>query len=185
MLVAHIAPLLPPDASVLDVGSGDGFVAESVMRARPDVTISGVDPLVRPGARIPVREFDGLSIPFPDRSFDATLIVDVLHHATDPQRLLAEAVRVTRDCLVIKDHRREGLLAGATLRFMDAIGNRRHGVSLPYNYLAPAQWAAAFADLGIAPDAEIRRLGLYPWPASLLFDRSLHFIARLRRVDAG
>ncbi len=50
-----------------------------------------------------------------------------------PARLLAEAKRVSRGGIVIKDHFREGVLADATLRFMDWVGNAQHGVVLPYN----------------------------------------------------
>lgn len=180
VLLSHIAPLLPANGRVLDVGAGDGHVARALMDARPDVTIEGIDPLVRPDTKIPVTEFDGTTIPFADGSFDTLLIVDVLHHADDAMALLREARRVARRSLIIKDHRRDGLLAGPTLRFMDAVGNRRHGVALPYSYWSSAEWRRAFRELGLEPEVEIRRLGLYPFPASLLFDRGLHFVARLR-----
>ena len=182
VLLSHLAPLLPADARVLDVGAGDGHVARALMDARPDVAIEGIDPLVRPDTAIPVTEFDGTHIPFGDGAFDAALIVDVVHHAADPLALLREAARVVREAVIIKDHRRDGFLAAPTLRFMDAVGNRRHGVALPYTYWSSDEWRDAFAEIGLKPDVEIRRLGLYPFPASLLFDRGLHFVARLRRV---
>lgn len=180
VLLSHLAPLLPANSKVLDVGAGDGHIARALMDARPDVEIEGIDPLVRPDAQIPVREFDGTTIPYPDGSFDAVLFVDVLHHATDQMALLREARRVAREALIVKDHRRDGFLAAPTLRFMDAVGNRRHGVALPYAYWSSGEWQRAFAELGLEPDVEVRRLGLYPFPASLLFDRGLHFVARLR-----
>jgi ubiquinone/menaquinone biosynthesis C-methylase UbiE len=180
VLVSHIAPLLPADAKVLDVGAGDGHVAQAIMAVRPDVTIEGIDPLVRPGTQIPVTRFDGEHIPFEDGTFDAVLLIDVLHHAEDAATLLREARRVSRDVVLIKDHRRNGLLAQTTLRFMDAVGNRRHGVALPYHYFSSAEWSRLFGDVELTPEVEMRKLGLYPWPASVLFDRGLHFVARLR-----
>lgn len=183
VLVAHIAPLLPEAAHVLDVGAGDGNVAAALMAVRPDIDVVGIDPLVRPGARIPVTEFNGRHIPFADGSFDAILLVDVLHHADDAVALLREARRVVRQAVVVKDHTRDGRLAEWTLRFMDAVGNRRHGVALPYNYRSYAEWQSTFSEVGLQPEVEIRRLGLYPWPASWLFDRALHIVARLRPVQ--
>ena len=180
ILVTHLVPLVPRGARVLDVGAGDGSVARALMTVRPDLDISGVDPLVRPDARIAVRAFDGSTLPFADKSFDAVLFIDVLHHTAEPVRLLREGRRVARQVLVIKDHLREGFLATSTLRFMDAVGNRRHGVALPYNYLSAAEWERAFRSVGLLPDFETRHLSLYPFPASLLFDRSLHFVARLK-----
>ena len=182
VLTAHIARLIPPSGTVLDVGAGDGHVAEALMAKRPDIQIRGIDPLVRPDARIPVSVFDGTTIPFEDDSFDAVMLVDVAHHASDPLGLLKEVARVTRRVVIIKDHRREGLLAFATLRFMDAVGNRRHGVAMPHHYLSAAEWDVAFSQAGLIPDRTIRSLNLYPWPASWLFDRGLHFIASLQKA---
>jgi len=185
VLAAHVAKLVPPDSEILDVGCGDGLVSSCVAQARPDVRVSGIDVLVRPETHIPVSAFDGLAIPRPDRGADVVLFVDVLHHTLDPAGLLGEAARVARRAIVIKDHLLTGVLAGPTLRFMDWIGNARHGVGLPYNYWPPARWQAAFDELGLAVEAWTSDLGLYPWPADYVFGRSLHFIARLGPPRSG
>jgi SAM-dependent methyltransferase len=179
VLSTHLAELLPQNASVLDVGCGDGLIAKLIMERRPDVRIEGIDVLVRPQTHVPVMAFDGTRIPHGDGSFDVVMFVDVLHHTDDPMVLLREARRVARQALVLKDHCKDGLLAGPTLRFMDWVGNARHGVVLPYNYWPKARWDAGFAELGLATEEYRSRIGLYPFPASLLFERSLHFIARL------
>jgi hypothetical protein len=107
--------------------------------------------------------------------------VDVLHHTDDPMVLLREAVRVTRRTVVIKDHDRSGLLAAPTLRLMDRVGNARFGVHLPYTYWPRRRWLEAFDVLDLRVTVWETRLGLYPWPAVLVFGRSLHFLARLAR----
>lgn len=178
----HLAPLLPEGGRILDVGAGDGRLAAALAAARPDITIEGIDPLVRPGTLVPVREFDGRRIPFDDGSVDAAILVDVIHHADDGERLLREAVRVARHAVVIKDHLRDGFLAEPTLRFMDRVGNARHGVALPYHYRSEAEWRALFRAIGVRPATWETRLGLYPWPASWLFDRGLHVITTLVRA---
>lgn len=180
-LAEGIARLLPPDARVLDVGAGSGDLAKLLLELRPDLSIEGIDVLVRPDTAIPVTRFDGLDIPFGDGAFDAITIVDVLHHAESAERLLAEVARVAPGCIVVKDHYRNGLAANATLRFMDWVGNRGHGVVLPYRYLARQEWLDLFARLRLEADVVETRLQLYPWPATWLFDRSLHFLARLHR----
>jgi SAM-dependent methyltransferase len=178
VLVDHIAPQLPAGASVLDIGSGDGKLAALLRAQRPDISVRGVDVLVRDSAAIPTDRFDGLTIDHPDGAFDVALLIDVLHHADDPLALLREAFRVARR-VIIKDHTRDGILAEPTLRFMDRVGNVRYGVSLPYNYWSRVEWDAAFSDLRVRPIAMTRRLGLYPAPASWVFDRALHFVAVL------
>src|SRR5262245_5920009 len=91
VLAGHLASLLPADARVLDVGAGDGSLAAALAARRPDLTLEGIDVVVRPGARIPVRQFDGKTIAHDDRSFDAAILVDVVHHAEEPLRLLGES----------------------------------------------------------------------------------------------
>ena len=93
--------------------------------------------------------------------------------------LLREAARVGRRWIVIKDHLQQGWLAEPTLRLMDRVGNARHGVALPFHYWSPAEWDRAFEELGLTTETRKERLGIYPWPFSALFDRSLHFLARL------
>jgi SAM-dependent methyltransferase len=170
--------MIPPGASVLDVGSGDGLLASVVLAGRPDLTWSAVDTLERQKTHIPVRLFDGRHLPFEDKQHDVVCFVDVLHHTDDPMALLREAVRVARSALVIKDHLREGFAAGATLRFMDWVGNASFGVSLPYNYWTAEQWARARRELELRTEEERRALGLYPRWADWVFGRSLHFIVR-------
>ncbi len=178
-LAAELATDVPRGASVLDVGCGDGMVARCLAEQRPDLSIRGMDVLVRPHAHIPVESFDGMTIPLGDGSVDVVMLVDVLHHTDDPSTLLREAARVARHAIVLKDHTLNGVLAGPTLRFMDWVGNARHGVALPYNYWPHARWMTQFRELGLRISSWRRPHGLYPAPASWLFERSLHFVAVL------
>lgn len=179
VLSDHLAELLPENASVLDVGSGDGLLSYLIMQRRPDLKIKGVDILGRSQTHIPVERFDGSVIPYGTGTFEVIMLVDVLHHTTDPMILLREAVRVARKAVVIKDHRCDGLFDKVTLRLMDQVGNARHGVALPYNYWSQPRWFEAVDAIGLKILTWKTNLGLYPRPARWLFDRSLHFIARL------
>ena len=179
ILADHFSTLLPERGRVLDVGCGDGWLARLVLDQRTGIEMQGIDVLVREETHIPVEGFDGHRLPYADNSFDAVMFVDVLHHTENPAELLGEAARVARQCVVLKDHFLQGIAAAATLRFMDRTSNRKHGVVLPYHYWRPEQWADAYRELGLVEDRRIEHLGLYPWPANLLFERGLHFVARL------
>lgn len=180
VLAELLAQHVPSGAkTLLDVGCGDGQIALAVGQKREGLQITGVDVLVRPKTWIPVTAFDGVALPMGDHSVDVVMFVDVLHHTNDPLVLLREAKRVARQAILIKDHCKDGFLAGPTLRFMDWVGNAHHGVVLPYNYWSEQRWRAAFAELGMTIDAWTQRVPLYPWPASWLFQRRLHYVARL------
>lgn len=184
-LAAALASLAPERGSLLDIGAGDGLLASALAEARPALEVRGVDVLVRSSTHIPVEPFDGHVLPYADRSFDASMLVDVLHHCDDPIEVLAEAVRVARSTILVKDHLSDARFAVARLRLMDAVGNRRHGVALPGNYRPSAWWTDAFQRLGVAPTVWQTRLHLYVPGADWIFGGSLHFLARLERIDAA
>ena len=178
-LCTNVSRLLLQNWHVLDVGSGDGLLASKVMQMRPDIDIKGIDVLIRNRTHIPVKAFDGKEIPYRDSSFNAVTFIDVLHHIDDPVPLLHEAMRVATEAIIIKDHLLNGLLARATLRFMDDIGNIRYKVSLVDNYWPRQKWNEEIETMGLTIDEWNENLGLYSWPLNLIFDRSLHFITRI------
>jgi SAM-dependent methyltransferase len=180
VLHEHLISLLPTHGSILDLGCGDGLLSSMIATSLPGARIRGMDVLVRKDAQIEVGAFDGSTIPLDDASIDTVLLVDVVHHTQAPAAFLREVCRVARRSIVIKDHTKQGLLAGPTLRFMDWIGNAAHGVALPYNYLTRAEWDGLFARTGLEVEAWIDKLDLYGLPGDLVFGRSLHFIARLK-----
>ena len=106
-------------------------------------------------------------------------MADVLHHTEEPMGLLNEAKRVSKRWIALKDHTRNGFLAGMTLRFMDKVGNSRHGVALPHVYWSKEEWTRAFQELCLTVQEWTNKVSLYPWPGSLLFTRRLHFCALL------
>jgi SAM-dependent methyltransferase len=174
-----LLPLLPTVGTVLDIGSGDGWLASLLAAQLPGTRFSGIDVLIREQTHVPVAHFDGQHIPYPDQHFDAVMIIDVLHHTHDPAVLLREARRVARKHVILKDHTRDGLAARATLRMMDWVGNAHHGVALPYNYLSMAEWLLLFEEVGLTVEQLNEKPKLYGAPADWLFGRSLHLVAQL------
>jgi SAM-dependent methyltransferase len=176
-LVGAIDAMLPQDTTVLDIGCGNGQIGAALARDRQRVV--GVETHRRSSCAIPLAVYDGTALPFAADTFDWTVIVDVLHHAPNPTAVIAEALRVSTGGVIIKDHyartRREHL----TLAFMDWVGNRQFGVGRDGAYLSPAEWAAIFDEHALDVTAREDSMGLYPAVAGIVFERGLHFVARL------
>lgn len=175
---------IPDGSSVLDVGTGNGQLAKNIGDRKKDVKVQGVDVLLRDYSHIPVTLFDGSKLPFDDKSFDIVTFVDVLHHTNNAKELLAEALRVSRKLVIIKDHLVSGFLAGPTLRLMDEVGNRRYNVALPYNYFTPEQWRKTFSDIGAKIQFWEQDLKIYQKYLDMIFGRNLHVLTGISSATA-
>jgi SAM-dependent methyltransferase len=107
----HLAPRLVEFAAVtdgddvLDVGSGTGSLAATVAAVAQSSRIVGIDrsqpyvAVARARHQSPRTRFgvgDARQLPFEDASFDRTLSLLTLNFLPDPQKALAEMIRVTR-----------------------------------------------------------------------------------------
>jgi len=171
-----LLPFLGAERTLLDVGCGDGKVAEELRKQVAGIRIIGVDTHFPPEPKpsMPCSGFDGLHLPFPDHAVDACLLIDVLHHSRAPELLLAEACRVARTAVIVKDHDVRGRLDRLLMKWGDYLGNRMFGVDLPYNFQTWEQFERMFAASGLS----IRQVedGLLPGGA---FELHHHFVAKL------
>ena len=88
------ARLLPPESPVLDLGCG---VGHSFAELAPRETVGvDLDPAVLAGQPRETHAADMRSLPFGDGRFASVLSVQSIEHVPDPERVLAEVVRVTR-----------------------------------------------------------------------------------------
>lgn len=168
--------------SLLDVGCGDGTVARDIAAKVGADRVAGVDIKVRPEVAIEVRAYDGTTLPFPDRSFEAVVISDVLHHAHDPRAVLREALRVSDRLVAIKDHFRFGPVSGAILLLMDVVGNAAPAVEVRGTYFGPREWAEMVADAGGRLTGLEWPLQIHDYPFRLITQDRLQFTARIERA---
>jgi SAM-dependent methyltransferase len=155
-LSAHIGRV----GSLLDVGCGDGVTTRALADRAGATRVAGVDVQLRPSAVIEVRPYDGLHLPFPDRSFDAVTIIDVLHHCGDPPAVLREAIRVASQVVAIKDHFAFGPVTHKMLHWFDLVGNAKDSVPSPGTYFEPQQWVSMIEEAG-------GRMAALDWPLKI------------------
>ncbi len=135
---------------VLDIGCGDGFLARELASEVPGLEIVGMDSHPWPQGAGPATFGDGLDLPFRDGAFDGTLLIDVVHHTRNPARVLAEAARVSRRFVLVKDHYYESTLDRWMLAAMDWPGRMAVGMDLPFNYLRWEELSSICKDLGLS-----------------------------------
>jgi SAM-dependent methyltransferase len=171
LLAAHQS-----DGTALDFGAGDGWFARQFLDARLAANITAVDVKKRDRVFVPSIIFDGRELPFPDRSFDLSYSIDVLHHCPDPHASLSELLRCTARFLVIKDHTYRTPIGRVQLSILDELGNRRFGVPSLYRYQRAWRWFPWIERAGFKLRTLVHpapcHAGLYGW-----FTNRLHFIA--------
>jgi len=122
-----LAGFLPPQAALLDVGTGPGFLLKALARLRPDVRLTGLDlsyQMLRHSRRVlagvegrPARRLvqaDAQALPFPARTFEVVVATFSLHIWPEPAKGVAECARVLkpRGWGLIYELQREATRAG-------------------------------------------------------------------------
>ena len=171
--------------SLLDVGCGDGSVAQGIGAAIGARRVAGVDVLVRPETAIPVTLYDGEHLPFGGGAFEAVVISDVLHHCEHPARVLCEALRVASRVVAIKDHFRFDRLSGAILLAMDQVGNAAPGVLVRGTYFTAGEWATLVHDAGGRITGLEWPLRIHDLPWRLVTQDRLQFAAKIQHVGTS
>jgi SAM-dependent methyltransferase len=96
-LLPYLQPWLPESGRVLDIGVGSAHMAEAVQTAERKVV--GVDITDMRFVPMSLVYGDGAQLPFANGSFEAALLLTVLHHIPSPAHVpvLREAMRVVKD----------------------------------------------------------------------------------------
>jgi ubiquinone/menaquinone biosynthesis C-methylase UbiE len=145
-LVAQILPWLNREDRIVDIGSGAGLIADSLMRQHFDVTMLDVaDISMIPNIRATL--YDGKRMPFENDAFDIALLITVLHHIADPDATLREAMRVAKRIVVLEDLVENMREARATY-FADSWLNWQW-FDHPHSNRSDAEWRATFSQLGL------------------------------------
>ena len=93
---------LPPRSEIIDIGCGNGLVTHELREKGHDVTPVDIAKLSYSKKVSPV-VYNGKHIPFKSKSFNFALLLTVLHHTENPEKLLKEAARVAGNVIIIED----------------------------------------------------------------------------------
>jgi len=183
--VSLVLPHVGPGMSVLDIGCGEGWVADEIARrgAGEVATVDVVD--VRRTHGLAFSLYDGVHLPFPDERFDLVMLNFVLHHVPDARKvaLLNEALRVARRTVfILEDTPRTSL---------DRFVSRRHGESYrrkidsdaPFGFLTTSEWQWLFRGMGL--DAQVTSLGRFCRSVAQPFARAAFVVPKPASFAVG
>ena len=160
---SHLDSLAPP-RRLLDLGAGEGFVGVAAQRATgAHVELCDVTDFNR--TDLPHRIYDGDTLPYADGSFDLVLLLFVLHHARDPERVLSEAHRVLESGgqVAVLESVAETAADRRILHVLDPLANRlRSGGSMTDQeehlaFRSAHDWIEAFERAGFSVETSERR----------------------------
>lgn len=168
--------------NLLDVGGGTGVIAEAIARLLPADRVQAVDVVDRfcPSLSISTQRYDGRTLPFDDRSFDAATLNNVIHHVPIDARagLLREIRRAVDGPLYVKDHETTGTIDDVRLTVLDTIGNVPFGGMLWARYLTRTEWERLARESGYRIAARITSIRYRGRAFALMFPNRLEVTMR-------
>ena len=146
-MVSRIIPFLDKNDTILDIGSGSCNVCEILLKDGYQVTPLDVRNLSFVNNMKPVL-YDGENIPFEDNKFDKALILTVLHHTPDPEKILSEARRVSSKGIIIIEDVYSNWLHKYVTYFFDSLLNLEF-IGHPHTNKNDEEWKKTFEKLGL------------------------------------
>lgn len=157
--------------TVLDLGAGEGYVGRALASgegragAGRTVFLADVEDLFQ--VSLPGLLFDGRNLPLGPASVDTVVLSLVLHHAGDPDRLLAEAIRIARGRVVITESTYRWPWERWALDRVDRWVNRERGDgplgsgSAPLYFDTPEGWEMRIRSAGgrVLESRRLNRIG--------------------------
>lgn len=143
--VNRIKPYLNKKNKIIDIGSGSGYISSLLKSQGFDIT--PVDVADFHGQRLikPVI-YDGVRLPFPNKSFDTALLLMVLHHTPDPEIVFFEAARVAKNIILIETSFTNSFNKFITI-VADTLGNLRTKAFWK-SYKSDSEWKSFFTKHG-------------------------------------
>lgn len=154
--------------NVLDIGAGGGWIGRSLKEMTgANVILLDVADFNR--TDLPLVLYDGTAIPFPDGSFDTTLLLYVLHHCEDPIRVLKEAIRVSKERIIVLEDTFTTRFDRAFVCLHDFTGNLpgilfrgpKEQINMPLHFKSVKAWEETFRNLDCRV-VQVRKVQTFP-----------------------
>lgn len=146
IIVQNVKPFLQAKQRIVEIGAGNGLCAQMLHDAT-DADFTLLDVVDYNASKLPMRVYDGKSLPFEDNTFDVAMLVFVLHHNPDPRPILREALRVARDGVLVVENDTRGFFKRPLTRVIDSTEWLHRGVPPNYFVKSTDEWLEFFRAL--------------------------------------
>lgn len=145
----EVVACLEDGETILDIGCGDMLFADYVMKNK-NVLITGTDIINDCGERKDFVLCDENKLPFKDNSFDAVVACFSFHHIRDQDKMMKEAVRVSRNKIIVVEGVYKNLFQKSSLYFLDWLGEFSSNLSVltPIRFRTEIGWKKLIEDSG-------------------------------------
>lgn len=175
----RVARFVDPGWTLLDVGSGTGLISR-YLKERAGVEPTLTDLVFYDRTGFPRIEMTSpTEIPAPDRSFDAVMLLFVLHHMArweDQEALLDEVVRVARRRVIVIEDTPHSRVDRVMNTVWDKVLNLRHGVPTPFTFRTADGWSEQFTARGLR--IVVRETYRAKWPTLMTYRHTLFALDR-------
>ena len=142
-IFSKISPFIKNADKIIDIGCGTCNLDELILKKNIELKPIDVDNLSFVDTIIP-EIYDGVNVPYKNNSFNISLLITVLHHTSNPDKLLLEAARVSRQIIIIEDIYLNHLHKKIT-HFLDSIINLEFS-NHPHSNKSDSEWKKLFKE---------------------------------------
>lgn len=156
----------------LDIGSGNYGLINLLLERGYKITAFDIHDKSRFNHITPII-FNGENLPFKTDQFDSTTVITVLHHSSNPVKLIEEAIRVSRKEIIIMEDIYSNYFQKHLTYFTDSVVNWEFALH-PHNNKNFEEWRNLFNDYELA-------INDYRIDQTLLFFRQVIFRLKIKK----
>jgi SAM-dependent methyltransferase len=153
---------LPQEGKLLDIGAGTGHVASILQKPAQTVVASDILNLLM--LPLPYVIADGCALPFLSASFDAAMLITVLHHVPKPLHpvFLREAARVLKPggTLVLMENTFHSTIEREATKFFDSVMNAEFA-GHPHANRTLSDWVELMTQAGLCVHHQFEHVAWY------------------------
>ncbi len=144
-----VLPYIKDKDKVLDLGPRTGKVAEYIVNHRDiKITLLDVTDEYR-SVDLEIEVYNGETIPYKNNSFDCVLVISTLHHCDNPDQVIKEAARVSKDKILIFEDKVDSKIGFFLLEIWHTVGSVLIGDELFYSFKKDDDWRRKFKTNGL------------------------------------